>query len=295
MKSLFILNPRSGRRRRGDIAEAIRRGCAGWAAEIDVTSCDSKDDLDGIIANASRNGVKVVYAVGGDGTVHEIARRLVNTELALGIIPVGSGNGLARHLGIPLSAEAALATCGDGVIETIDSATVNGLPFFGVMGIGLDATIAERFASSTTRGMRTYVRLGLRTFLGFRAEEYEVDIDGAKQRRKALVLAIANSSQYGNNARIAPLASLQDGLLDVVIIESASWFAAPRMLMRLFDGTFLRSKGVRFIQARDVTIRRATAGPAHVDGEPITLPETLAVKVVPRSLRVLMPRARMRI
>lgn len=295
MKSLFILNPRSGRRRRGDIAQAIRSGCAGWAAEVDVTSCESKDDLDTIIASAARTGVEVVYAVGGDGTVHEIAKRLVNTELALGIIPAGSGNGLARHLGIPLTAEAALATCRDGVIETIDSATVNGLPFFGVMGIGLDATIAERFASSTTRGMRTYVRLGFRTFLGFRAEEYEIEIDGAKQRREALVLAIANSSQYGNNARIAPLASLQDGLLDVVIIESASWFSAPRMLMRLFDGTFLRSKGVRFIQGRDVKIRRAAAGPAHVDGEPITLPETLAVKVVPRSLRVLMPRARIRI
>lgn len=292
MKSLFILNPRSGRRRR-DIAEVIRGG--GWAAEVDVTRCESKGDLDAIIAGASRNGVEVIYAVGGDGTVHEIAKRLVNTELALGIIPVGSGNGLARHLGIPLTAEGALTTCRDGVIETIDTATVNGLPFFGVMGIGLDATIAERFASSTTRGMRTYVGLGFRTFIGFRAEEYEIEIDGAKQRREALVLAIANSSQYGNNARIAPLASLQDGLLDVVIIESASWFLAPRMLMRLFDGTFLRSKGVRFIQAREVTIHRAAAGPAHVDGEPITLPETLAVKVVPRSLRVLMPRARIRI
>lgn len=295
MKSLFILNPRSGTPRRGDIAEAIRRGCAGGAAEVDVTSCAAKDDLDGLIANALRSGVEVVYAVGGDGTVHEIARRLVGTQLALGIIPVGSGNGLARHLGIPLTAEGALATCRDGVIATIDSATVNGLPFFGVMGIGLDATIAERFASSETRGMRTYVHLGFRTFLGFRSEEYEIEIDGTKQRREALVLAIANSSQYGNNARIAPLASLQDGLLDVVIIEPTSLFAAPRMLMRLFDGTFLRSKGVRFMQARELTIRRSAAGPAHVDGEPITLPETLAVKVVPRSLRVLMPRARTRI
>ena len=290
MKSLFILNPRSGRRRRGDIAEAIRRGCEG-----DVSPCESKDDLDGIISKAARDGVEVVYAVGGDGTVHEIAKRLVGTQMALGIIPTGSGNGLARHLGIPLVTDQAISVCRDGLIETIDSATVNGLPFFGVMGIGLDATIAERFASSTTRGMRTYVRLGFRTFLGFRAEEYEIEIDGAMQRRKALVLAIANSSQYGNNARIAPLASLQDGMLDVVIIESASLFSAPRMLMRLFDGTFLRSKGVRFMQARDVTIRRATAGPAHVDGEPITLPETLAVKIVPRSLRVLMRRGRTRI
>jgi diacylglycerol kinase (ATP) len=295
MNSLFILNPRSGVRRHGDIGETIRRGCAGWAAEVDVKSCHSKEELDTIIATAARNGVEVVYAVGGDGTVHEIAKRLVHTDLALGIVPAGSGNGLARHLGIPMIPEQAIDVCRDGVIETIDTATVNGLPFFGVLGVGLDATIAERFASSKTRGMRTYVGLGLRTFLRFRAEEYEIEVDGVKQRREALILAIANSSQYGNNARIAPLASLQDGLLDVVIIESASWLTAPRMLMRLFDGTFLRSKGVRFLQAREVKIRRAAAGPAHIDGEPITLPADLAVSIVPRSLRVLMPRARTRI
>jgi diacylglycerol kinase (ATP) len=295
MNSLFILNPRSGARRRGDIGETIRRGCAGWAAEVDVKRCESKEELDAIIATAARNGVEVVYAVGGDGTVHEIAKRLIHTDLALGIIPAGSGNGLARHLGIPMILDQAIDVCRNGVIESIDTATVNGLPFFGVMGVGLDATIAERFASSETRGMRTYVRLGFRTFLRFRAEEYEIDLDGVRQRRQALVLAIANSSQYGNNARIAPLASLQDGLLDVVIIESASWLSAPRMLMRLFDGTFLRSKGVRFQQAREVKIRRTAPGSAHIDGEPITLPADLAVSIVPRSLRVLMPRARARI
>jgi YegS/Rv2252/BmrU family lipid kinase len=285
MKSLFILNPRSGRRGRGDVAEAIRQGGAG-----EISRCESKGDLDGIISKAASDGVEVVYAVGGDGTVHEIAKRLVGTQMALGIVPAGSGNGLARHLGIPLVTEQAIRVCRDGVIETIDSATVNGLPFFGVMGVGLDATIAERFAASETRGMRTYVRLGFLTFMGFRAEHYDIEINGETQRRDALVLAVANSSQYGNNARIAPLASLQDGLLDVVIVEKASWLAAPRMLRRLFDGTFHQSKGVRFLQARQVKIRRASAGAAHLDGEPVTLPAELDVRIVPRSLRVLMPR-----
>lgn len=284
MKSLFILNPRSGRRGRTAVEEAIRGACAG-----EVTRCESKDALDGIISTAASNGVEVVYAVGGDGTVHEIAKRLAGTAMALGIVPVGSGNGLARHLGIPLAIGHALRACRDGVIETIDTATVNGLPFFGVMGVGLDATIAERFASNETRGLRTYVRLGIQTFVRFRAEHYDIEINGETQRREALLLAVANSSQYGNNARIAPLASLQDGLLDVVIVEKVSWFAAPRMLVRLFDGTFARSKGVRFLQARQLRIRRAAAGMAHLDGEPVTLPAELDVQIVPRSLRVLVP------
>ena len=289
MKSLFIVNPRSGVRRRRDISEIIRSsGC-------DIVACDSLEALDGIITRAVSDGFEVVYAVGGDGTVHEIARRVIGTALALGIVPAGSGNGLARHLGIPLDVERAIQVCGNGVVVTIDSAVVNGLPWFGVMGVGLDAVIAERFASSTTRGMRTYIRMGLRTFMTFRPEEYELDIDGTLHRRRAHILAIANSSQYGNNARIAPLASLQDGLLDVVVIEDAPLFAAPLMLARLFNGTLHQSRGVRILQGRNIKVRRAAAGPAHLDGEPVVLPADLDVSVRPASLRVVVPRERTRI
>jgi YegS/Rv2252/BmrU family lipid kinase len=295
MKSLFIVNPRSGVRRKKDIAAMIRDGCAGGAASHEIASCDGIDQLDGIISRAKSEGFEVVYAVGGDGTVHEIARRVIGTALALGIVPAGSGNGLARHLGIPLDIERAVLVCQDGVIATIDSAVVNGHPFFGVMGVGLDAVIAERFAASRTRGLRTYVRMGLRTFIGFRPEDYEIEIDGVAHRPRAHILAIANSSQYGNNARIAPLASLQDGLLDVVIIEDAPMFAAPLMLVRLFNGTLHQSRGVRILQGRNVHIRRSAPGAAHLDGEPILLPAELNVSIRPASLRVMVPRARTRI
>ncbi|HEU4522334.1 MAG TPA: diacylglycerol kinase family protein, partial [Thermoanaerobaculia bacterium] len=208
MKSLFIVNPRSGIRRRRDITATIRDSCA---VPFEIARCDDLASLDRVIADATVQGFKVVYAVGGDGTVHEIAKRVMKTSLALGIIPAGSGNGLARHLGIPVQPGEALAVCRDGVVATIDTAVVNGQPYFGVMGVGLDAVIAGRFAESAVRGLRTYVRVGLRAFLAFRPEEYEIEIDGIAQTRRAFVLAVANSSQYGNNARIAPLASLQDG------------------------------------------------------------------------------------
>jgi diacylglycerol kinase family enzyme len=157
------------------------------------------------------------------------------------------------------------------------------------MGIGFDALVAERFASSRVRGVETYVREGLRAFAGFRAEEYELAWEGETMRRKAFVIAVANASQYGNNARIAPLASLQDGLLDVVIVNEISLLAAPMLLARLFHGSLDRAGGVTMMQTAEVTIRRTSAGPAHLDGEPVSLPEELRVRIVPQSLRLLVP------
>lgn len=286
MKSLFIVNPRSGRQKARHLLAGV---------EGEIVTCEAKDQLDTIIAGALGRGVEVVYAVGGDGTVHEIATRLIGSRAALGIIPVGSGNGLARHLGIPLRAKTALSTFRDGLIATIDTATVNDVVWIGVMGVGLDAVIAEHFADSSVRGLRTYIRVGLHAFRRFEPETYEIDVDGVTYRRTAFVVAVANSSQYGNNARIAPLASLQDGVLDVVIIEHVSALAAPFMLLRLFNGTLHQSRRVTILQGRNVTVRRSASGPAHVDGEPVILPETLRVRVRPQSLRVLLPRSAARI
>ena len=244
-----------------------------------------------MIATAARDGFEAVYAVGGDGTVHEIAKRLVGTELALGILPTGSGNGFARHIGLPVEPVAALGSCRDGVVVTIDTADINDTRFVGVMGVGFDAFIAEQFATSTVRGLQTYVRLGARGFLGYREEEYELEVDGNVMKRRAFVLAIANASQYGNNARIAPLASVRDGVLDLVIVDRVPLITAPWMLMRLFNGTVHRARGVKVLQGKSITIRRAAAGPAHLDGEPLLMPAELRVRVNPRSLKVLVPRA----
>jgi YegS/Rv2252/BmrU family lipid kinase len=230
-----------------------------------------------------------VFAVGGDGTVHEVAKRLIGTELALGVVPMGSGNGFARHVGLPIAMQASLAVCGEGRIVTIDTATVNGAPFLGVMGLGFDALVAHRFAEQSTRGLRTYVNEGLSAFARYRPEEYEIEIDGRRTSRRAFVVAVANSSQYGNNARIAPIASLQDGLLDVVTVADVSFLSALPLLVRLFTGTIHRSSRARVAQGKHIRIRRDAPGPAHLDGEPVDLPAQLDVHVVPSSLRVLVP------
>lgn len=265
----------------------IRKHCGSW--EYDVSPCGAREDLPELVSRASADGVQVIYAVGGDGTVHELARHLIGTPLALGILPTGSGNGFARHLGLPLQSGPSLQACQGLRSETIDTATVNGRPFVGVMGLGFDAWVAEAFAGAGTRGLRTYLRVGLKGFRRFEAQDYRLRIDGVPLERRAFVVAVANSSQYGNNARIAPLASLQDGLLDITIIERVPLLGAPLVLARLFSGTLHRSAGVTVRTGRRVEILRDREGAAHLDGEPLLLPESLTVEIVPRSLRVIVP------
>jgi YegS/Rv2252/BmrU family lipid kinase len=288
VKTLFLVNARSGANRRRDLTALIRET---WQHEHEIFACGSKEELDDVIDSAAAREVRIIYAVGGDGTVHEIAKRLINRDLALGILPTGSGNGFARHLGIPMKPQASLHAYGDHRIETIDTATVNGTPFVNAMGAGFDAWIADAFANAGTRGMQTYLRVGLRGLASYQAEEYEVTIDGEMVRRSAFVIAVANGSQYGNNARIAPLASLQDGLLDITLVERSSFLRMPMLLAQLFGGSLHRARGVTTFRGRAITIKRASAGPAHLDGEPVTMPESLTIAIVPRSLKVIVPRA----
>lgn len=287
MKALFLVNARSGVRRRLDMHALLRDAAS--HLEHDIIACGRKEDLDGIVDDAERNGVDVVYAVGGDGTVHETAKRLIGRTLALGVVPTGSGNGFARHIGLPMNLRASLQSCRGGRVVTIDTARVNGAPFLATMGVGFDASIADAFANAGTRGLRTYVRVGLREFRRFTAEEYEIEVDGERVTRKAMVVVIANAAQYGNNVRIAPLASLQDGLLDIVVVDDVSLLQAARLIPRLFRGTFHRAKCVTILRGRRIEIRRTSEGPAHLDGEPLRLPERLSIEVVPQSLKVLVP------
>ncbi|HYR28772.1 MAG TPA: YegS/Rv2252/BmrU family lipid kinase [Thermoanaerobaculia bacterium] len=286
MKALFIVNERSGKRRDLDVASLI---AASWHGTYELQPCGEKQDLDAIVDRAEAEQFDVVYAVGGDGTVHETAKRLIGRRPALGILPTGSGNGFARHIGLPVDLSASLQSCRGGRIVSIDTASVNGNPFLGVMGIGFDAVVADRFASSATRGLETYVREGLAAFANFKAEEYEVTANGATIAQKAFVVAVANSGQYGNNAKVAPLASLRDGLLDVVIVNDTSLIGAAILLARLFTGTFHRSDGVTTLQAAEAMIRRPGPGVAQLDGEPCMLPAELHVKVHPLSLKLLVP------
>jgi YegS/Rv2252/BmrU family lipid kinase len=286
VKTLFLVNARSGARRPIDVPALIRDAFDG---EYELRPCERIDDLDATIASAARDGFGVVYAVGGDGTVHEIAKRVAGTGLALGVLPTGSGNGFARHIGLPMDLRASLRTCRGQRVMAVDTAEVNGRAFLGVMGVGFDAVIAHRFAERAARGFRTYLQVGARAFLGYRDEEYDIAVDGQTLRRRAFLVTVANSSQYGNGATIAPGASMQDGILDVVLIDRVSIFRAPFLLARLFRKTLHRSSAVTIVRGRTITIRREREGPAHLDGEPVTLGDVLEVRVKAGALKVLVP------
>lgn len=285
MNLLFLVNARSGARRGIDYESLIRKSCD-WA-EFDVIACGRKEDLDAIIAAAEESGRDAVIAVGGDGTVHEIAKRLIGRRAALGIIPTGSGNGFARHLRLPMDAASAIAACRTARPVSVDTAAANGLPYVGVIGLGFDALIAHEFAAHNARGLRTYLKVGAAAILRYRPETYEIVADGEMMTVRAYAVAVANGSQYGNNARVAANASVRDGLLDLVIFRDVPVIAAPIITYRVFTGTAHRSRGVIARKVSEVVIRRRSAGHAHLDGEPVTLGEQIRVTVRPRSLNVL--------
>ncbi|MDX1582214.1 MAG: YegS/Rv2252/BmrU family lipid kinase [Thermoanaerobaculia bacterium] len=284
MKVTFVINPVAGRKRRP--VEQIIRDCAG--SDCEIRSWSAVEEI-GQIVDVIGDDVVVVAAVGGDGTVHEVGKRLAGRKQALAVVPVGSGNGLARHLGISLDPQQAIEEIYECRIEPIDVGRIDGDHFLGVCGVGFDATVAQRFAKAGTRGIETYVREGLFTYVSYEPERYEITLDDESIETTAFLVAIANSGQYGNEARIAPFASLQDGVLDIAIVKSGSIVRAPFFLYQLFTGKLRDSGDVLFRQSRTVRVERQSAGPGHVDGEPVLLPATFECSLDERALNVCVP------
>lgn len=293
VRSLFIINENSGRKRDRDaLARTIESACSGDPHEIARTT--SVAELDALFEPSTLANFDVVWAVGGDGTVNEIGKRLVGTNKALGVVPTGSGNGFARHMHIPIDAAAAVAARKRSEIVAIDTAVVNEHCFLGTFGIGFDALVASRFAGAGTRGLETYIREALKAFIAFTPEEYEITVDGTAMRETAFLLAVGNSNQYGNEAKIAPLASLRDGLLDLAVLRDHRIVDAPDIIRRLFFGTLRDCSYLHTRRGRSIRIVRKNDGPAHIDGDPIVLGRELNVEIRPKSLNVIVSKDALR-
>jgi diacylglycerol kinase family enzyme len=229
-----------------------------------------------------------VVAVGGDGTVNQAAAALANHSIALGIVPRGSGNGLARHLGVPLALEGALGLLARGRPTVIDSARISSRRFFCTAGIGFDAHIGQCFAEAPRRGFLTYARLVLREFLNYRPQTYDLVIDGRPLTVRAYLITFGNAAQWGNNAHIAPLADIQDGLLHISILGACRRAAMPLLVVRLFKRSLHRSPHVRSLSGRTITVHPHAPGYFHYDGEPQAISGELGVQIYPGSLRVIL-------
>lgn len=239
------------------------------------------------LAQNAVGNYEYVVAVGGDGTVNEIASSIVGTDTALGILPFGSGNGLARFLGIPMDTVKAIKTLNEERVEVIDSAKLNGQYFFNMAGMGFDAHISEVFSHYKTRGFGAYVRSAFREIVNYKSENYHIEIDGAAYERQAFMLSFANSSQYGNNAHVSPHASVQDGLLDVCIIKPFPLYRFIEMGLRMFTKTSEGTKYVEIIRGKNILVKRSKDGPVHLDGEPQILGTETEINVVPNSVKII--------
>lgn len=228
-----------------------------------------------------------VIAVGGDGTINELGSALVGSGIPLGIIPEGSGNGLALYLGIPMNETAAIRRLNRFEIVEVDCGTINEKPFFNIAGLGFDASVSDRFANDSIRGPIGYLRSIINVLKKYKPCHYKLTIDGKEYEREAFMISVANSPQYGNNAYIAPNASVTDGVLDVCIVHKFPLYILPMMVYHLFNRSADQSEYVEIIPGRSIVIERDDNGPVHVDGEPITLLGDLKIKVEPSSLKII--------
>jgi YegS/Rv2252/BmrU family lipid kinase len=289
MSVAVIINPISGGGRSRDGRVRAERAAAALATdgidgEIFVTERPGHGH--DLARRAVARGVELIVAWGGDGTVNEVASALVRTTATLAIVPSGSGNGLARALGVSNDPARAISEAAGAVPRIIDAGQCDGEWFFSVAGIGFDAHVAACFAraKSGRRGLSTYARITVGELLTYRPASYR--IDGQPTSRPALLVTVANSSQFGNGATIAPRARLDDGLLDVVVFEERSRLATMLSMPRLFTGGVERVRGVSSRQTAGVTIEGADPMTYHLDGEPKTGGARLEFVVVPAVLRV---------
>ena len=288
-KILFIANPLSGGKDKKSILKDID-------AAIDRHRFDPSfvyTERPGHASLLARDAdADIVVAVGGDGTVSEVAQGLVGTDKVLGIIPCGSGDGLAFHLGFSRNPLKALRTIQDGTSETMDFGKVDGRPFFCTSGVGLDAEVAWEFASAGKRGLWTYISLAWKIWQHFKPETYRIDVDGRTLSVPAVFVTVGNANQWGNQARITSLASVRDGLLDVTVVAPFHTWEIPVLATKLLDGRAHTSRRVTMLRGKQVTVVREKEGPAHYDGDPCMKGREIHYEIIPAALHVRVPAGR---
>jgi len=229
-----------------------------------------------------------VVAVGGDGTINEVARGLLNSDTPMGILPRGSGNGLARHLGISVTLTDAIDNLFRHKVMKIDTLSINDKLSINVSGIGFDGHVANLFANKKIRGLVGYARISIKEYFRFPEFEAEVSVDNKTVVRKSFIIAVANSSQYGNNIKIAPLASVRDGILHLTVMKKIPLYRLDHIFTFL-KGSLTNSEMFEILEGKEVSIKTSKAVPYHIDGEPCGLNNSFSIQLRPGSLSVLVP------
>ena len=286
-KIAFIINPNSGTARKEDIPVLIQRVLDSKMFTPEIVFTKYRGHGTELAKMFVEKGFQLVVAVGGDGTVNEIAKSLIHTETALGIIPIGSGNGLARHLGIPMNIRKAIEQLNHSEPILMDYGLVNDRPFFCTCGTGFDAYVSTEFAKGKKRGIMSYIEKIITGYFSYKSQNYHLVGEGIDLKAKAFVLTFANASQWGNNAYIAPQASIQDGQMDISIMSNFPIIAIPTLALQLFAKTIDKDLFMTTLRANLIHLTREESGPFHYDGEPYEEGTEIWVKTVADGLKVL--------
>ena len=284
-----IINPVSGTGSKDKIPRLIDTVVDNDINDVSIIVSEYAGHAREIASQAVSDGADVVVAIGGDGTVNEVGSAVCGTETALAIVPCGSGNGLARHLRISMNASRSLQVLNNGVKGRFDYCTVNGRPFFCTCGMGFDAAVSYKFSNEGTRGFITYVKTTIAEYMKYKPQEYLIEIDGKKMREKAFVIACCNAAQYGNNAYIAPRATMQDGMTDVTVMHPFSLVQSPLIGARLFMRQLNHDHHVSIYRGNRVVIERQRDDIMHIDGDPVMMPARIVIENVCQGINILVP------
>lgn len=283
---LFIVNPNAGKKISGKLIETIKKE---FPSEIysEIAIWKDRAHFEEITQKIKAENFTDAIAVGGDGTVNQVAKTVLNSNVALGIVPAGSGNGLARSLGISMKPEEAIKQIAQGKTTLIDSGSVNGISFFCTTGVGFDAHIGKLFATSTKRGLQSYVKITLKEFSSYKEKDYTITIDGKEIERKAFLITVANAGQYGNDFYIAPQAKLNDGLFHVAVLKPFNIIGGTGAVLKVLRKKAHESRIIETFSGKEITIKRNDSDSIHFDGEPEVQGTELKYSVLPKSLKVI--------
>ncbi|MGP1590823.1 MAG: diacylglycerol/lipid kinase family protein [Prevotella sp.] len=286
-KIVFVMNPLSGTSDKKDIPYLIEELLDKDQFDYSIRETEYAGHAYEIAKESKEQGIDIVVAVGGDGTVNEVGRALVHSNTALGIIPAGSGNGLARHLLIPMKIKGAIQVLNDCEITDLDYGIINEHPFFCTCGVGFDAFISEKFAEAGKRGPITYLENILKEGLKYEPETYEIEAENGTIKKKAFLISCANASQYGNNAYIAPQASMSDGMIDVIIMEPFDALEASQISIEMFNKTLDKNNKIKTFRSKEIKIYRKAPGVIHYDGDPVETGKEIVVTLKEKGIKIL--------
>jgi len=284
---LFIVNPISGGEDKIKIPSLVDKNLDLNLFDAEIVFTEYGGHANTLAQEAITNGFDIIASVGGDGTINEVASALVSTETKMAIIPSGSGNGLARTLSIPLNKAEAIKKINQHSYKQIDSALLNHRHFFNMAGLGFDAHISALFANHPKRGIGGYVSNVLKEIKDYQPQHYNINIDGVSYLREAFMISIANSSQYGNNTHISPLAELDDGLLDICIIKPFPLPVFPALVYQMLNKSVHHSKYLEIIKGKNIIISVGQDTPVHIDGEPLFVSREINIAVKHKSLKII--------